>query len=97
MPDSGDRPAAAPRPQPCLRPRRRVTFPPPSSLRPPHSPLPTPRFVPDPLLRFRDEFPILARTTYLVSNSLGAMPRATRERLLAYADAWDELGVRAWA
>ena len=52
---------------------------------------------PDPLLRFRDEFPILARTTYLVSNSLGAMPRLTRERLLAYADAWDELGVRAWA
>lgn len=51
----------------------------------------------DPLLRFRDEFPILARSTYLVSNSLGAMPRATRERLLEYADAWDELGVRAWA
>lgn len=51
----------------------------------------------DPLLRFRDEFPILARSTYLVSNSLGAMPRATRERLLEYAGAWDELGVRAWA
>ena len=51
----------------------------------------------DPLLRFRDEFPILERTTYLVSNSLGAMPRATRERLAAYADAWDERGVRAWA
>ncbi|MDB4899223.1 MAG: aminotransferase class, partial [Gemmatimonadetes bacterium] len=30
----------------------------------------------DPLLRFRAEFPILASTTYLVSNSLGAMPRA---------------------
>jgi kynureninase len=53
--------------------------------------------VSDPLLRFRDEFPILARTTYLVSNSLGAMPRTTRDRLAAYADAWDELGVRAWA
>lgn len=51
----------------------------------------------DPLLRFRDEFPILARATYLVSNSLGAMPRATRDRLMEYADAWDELGVRAWA
>ena len=50
----------------------------------------------DPLLRFRDEFPILARSTYLVSNSLGAMPRATRERLMEYADAWDTLGVRAW-
>ncbi len=51
----------------------------------------------DPLLRFREEFPSLARSTYLVSNSLGAMPRATRERLLDYADAWDEWGVRAWA
>src|SRR4051812_533517 len=51
----------------------------------------------DPLLRFREEFPILARSTYLVSNSLGAMPRATRERLNEYADAWDTLGVRAWA
>jgi len=58
---------------------------------------PAPHTVTDPLLRFRDEFPILARTTYLVSNSLGAMPRATRERLAGYADAWDELGVRAWA
>ena len=26
------------------------------------------------LLRYRPEFPILERTTYLISNSLGAMP-----------------------
>jgi kynureninase len=51
----------------------------------------------DPLLRFREEFPILARSTYLVSNSLGAMPRATRDQLTSYADAWESLGVRAWA
>src|SRR5690606_32247206 len=51
----------------------------------------------DPLLRFRDEFPILARSTYLVSNSLGAMPRAVPERLAAYAEAWATQGVRAWA
>jgi kynureninase len=51
----------------------------------------------DPLLRFRAEFPILARSTYLVSNSLGAMPRATRDRLNEYADRWESLGVRAWA
>lgn len=51
----------------------------------------------DPLLRFRDEFPILARSTYLVSNSLGAMPRAVPERLAEYADAWATWGVRAWA
>jgi kynureninase len=53
--------------------------------------------VSDPLLRWRAEFPILAKTTYLVSHSLGAMPRAARERLGAYADAWAERGVRAWA
>ncbi|HTE46363.1 MAG TPA: hypothetical protein VK636_14010, partial [Gemmatimonadaceae bacterium] len=51
----------------------------------------------DPLLSFRDEFPILARTTYLVSNSLGAMPRGVPERLAEYVDQWAELGVRAWA
>jgi kynureninase len=51
----------------------------------------------DPLLRWREEFPILARSTYLVSNSLGAMPRAVPERLAAYASSWEERGVRAWA
>lgn len=52
---------------------------------------------PDPLLAFRPEFPILERTTYLVSNSLGAMPRAVPDRLAEYVDQWAELGVRAWA
>ena len=51
----------------------------------------------DPLLAFREEFPILERTTYLVSNSLGAMPRAVPERLAEYAEAWATQGVRAWA
>jgi kynureninase len=51
----------------------------------------------DPLLHFRGEFPILDRTTYLVSNSLGAMPRGVPDRLAEYVDAWAELGVRAWA
>ncbi|MHB1298715.1 MAG: aminotransferase class V-fold PLP-dependent enzyme [Gemmatimonadaceae bacterium] len=51
----------------------------------------------DPLLRYRDEFPILARSTYLVSNSLGAMPRAVPERLAEYTAEWAEWGVRAWA
>lgn len=51
----------------------------------------------DPLLRFRGEFPTLATSTYLVSNSLGAMPRAARDGLRAYADAWAGRGVRAWA
>lgn len=50
----------------------------------------------DPLLAYRSEFPILERTTYLVSNSLGAMPRTVAERLAEYVDDWSELGVRAW-
>jgi kynureninase len=51
----------------------------------------------DPLLRFRAEFPILETTTYLVSNSLGAMPRTVPERLAEYAEQWASRGVRAWA
>jgi kynureninase len=51
----------------------------------------------DPLLALRPQFPILETTTYLVSNSLGAMPRAVPERLAEYADQWATLGVRAWA
>lgn len=51
----------------------------------------------DPLLSFRSEFPILARTTYLVSNSLGAMPATVPDRLAEYVDAWAELGVKAWS
>jgi kynureninase len=50
----------------------------------------------DPLLQFRDRFPILSRTKYLVSHSLGAMPEATREALAEYADLWASRGVRAW-
>lgn len=51
----------------------------------------------DPLLGYRAEFPILERTTYLVSNSLGAMPRGVPDRLAEYVDQWADLGVRAWA
>lgn len=50
----------------------------------------------DPLLRFRPEFEILERCTYLVSHSLGAMPRGAREGLQRYAAEWNERGVRAW-
>jgi kynureninase len=50
----------------------------------------------DELLKWRQEFPILEHTTYLISNSLGAMPRGVRKGLNAYADAWAERGVRAW-
>ena len=50
----------------------------------------------DPLLNWRAEFPILDRTVYLISHSLGAMPRRTRDRLQQYADEWDTRGIRAW-
>jgi kynureninase len=50
----------------------------------------------DDLLKWRGEFPILDRTTYLISNSLGAMPRAVYSTLNSYADSWAQRGVRAW-
>ncbi|HAL55037.1 MAG TPA: kynureninase, partial [Bacteroidetes bacterium] len=51
----------------------------------------------DPLLKWREEFQILARTTYLISNSLGAMPRGVYDRLRRYAETWSMKGVAAWA
>jgi len=48
------------------------------------------------LLSLRAEFPILARTTYLISNSLGAMPRAVHQEVETFARQWEERGVRAW-
>ncbi len=51
----------------------------------------------DPLLKWRDEFPILARKKgYLINNSLGAMPKKTYARLTEYADLWATEGVMAW-
>jgi kynureninase len=50
----------------------------------------------DDLLHYRPEFPILERTTYLISNSLGAMPRAVYDAMKGYADTWATRGVRAW-
>jgi kynureninase len=48
------------------------------------------------LLDYRERFPILAETTYLINHSLGAMPAAAEERLLEYAHAWNTRGVCAW-
>jgi kynureninase len=50
----------------------------------------------DELLKWRGEFPIVDRTTYMISNSLGAMPRGVYDEMRAYADSWAERGVRAW-
>jgi kynureninase len=51
----------------------------------------------DELLRWRSEFPILENTTYMISHSLGAMPRRVYDRLHEFADVWATRGVRAWA
>lgn len=48
------------------------------------------------LREWRREFPILASTTYLISNSLGAMPRGAADRMAEYAHIWATRGVRAW-
>ena len=48
------------------------------------------------LLAYRDRFPILRETTYLINHSLGAMPAAAEERVAEYARVWAERGIRAW-
>jgi kynureninase len=51
----------------------------------------------DPTLqRYRDDYPILATSVYMNSNSMGAMCRGAREAAAAYLDAWETEGVEAW-
>jgi kynureninase len=50
----------------------------------------------DDLLRYRSQFPILERTTYMISNSLGAMPRGVYDSVHEFCDIWAARGVRAW-
>ena len=38
----------------------------------------------------------MEKTVYMISNSLGAMPRGVRDELNHYADTWASRGVRAW-
>ena len=46
---------------------------------------------------WRDRFPILADTTYLVTHSLGAMPRSVEDKLSGFVQQWATRGVRAWS
>ena len=48
------------------------------------------------LTEYRERFPILRDTTYLINHSLGAMPAAAEERVLEYAHTWKTRGIRAW-
>ncbi|HZS38591.1 MAG TPA: aminotransferase class V-fold PLP-dependent enzyme [Polyangia bacterium] len=50
----------------------------------------------DELLGFRGEFPALERSVYMVSHSLGAMPRRTQAHLAEFASLWVERGINAW-
>src|SRR5258708_3151982 len=48
--------------------------------------------------RHRDEFPTLDSGIHLLSHSLGPVPRAARESMLAYCDAWENhTSEDAWA
>jgi kynureninase len=48
------------------------------------------------LTRYRDRFPILESTTYLINHSLGAMPAEAERRLAKFAREWKTRGARAW-
>ncbi len=48
------------------------------------------------LLSWRPKFPILASKTYLINNSLGAMPASVPDALREYTDLWATEGVVAW-
>jgi len=48
------------------------------------------------LLGYRNRFPILERSVYLINHSLGAMPAEVTGRLGEYAAMWGERGIRAW-
>jgi kynureninase len=50
----------------------------------------------DDLLAYRDRFPILRDTVYLINHSLAAMPAAAEDNLLEYARMWRERGIRSW-
>lgn len=50
----------------------------------------------DEVAAWRARFPILATSTYLINNSLGAMPDTVRDSLAEFADLWATKGVEAW-
>ncbi|MBN1222454.1 MAG: aminotransferase class V-fold PLP-dependent enzyme [Candidatus Aminicenantes bacterium] len=48
------------------------------------------------LTALRQEFPVLKNSVYLISNSLGAVPKSTLMKLMQFYDLWAEEGVSAW-
>jgi len=54
-----------------------------------------PALQPD-LARYREDYPILASSTYMNSNSMGAMPRQAAQALATYAADWAREVVEVW-
>ena len=50
----------------------------------------------DELFGWRNEFPTLDKTVYLISHSLGAMPARAHSYIAEYAETWATRGIRAW-
>ena len=50
----------------------------------------------DELLKWRQEFPILGETTYMISHSLAPMPREVFGAMQEFAQTWATRGIRAW-
>ncbi|HTA56097.1 MAG TPA: hypothetical protein VK755_15230 [Candidatus Acidoferrales bacterium] len=48
------------------------------------------------LMQWREQFPILANSTYLVSHSMGAAPTGARDELETYWREWAAEGPEAW-
>ena len=44
----------------------------------------------------REQFPVLKNCVYLISNSLGAVPRKVKAELEHYYNLWSKQGVNAW-
>ncbi len=49
------------------------------------------------LASYRNRFPVLERSAYLVSHSLGAMPLDAKRELDRYTDEWAQRGIGAWS
>src|SRR5262249_47945579 len=50
----------------------------------------------DELLSWRSEFPALETSVYMISHSLGAMPRAAADHLAEFGRLWVERSITAW-
>ena len=49
-----------------------------------------------PLTDYREQFPALSRSTYMVSHSLGAMPQRAQAALAEFGRLWVDKGINAW-